>query len=90
MFQPGHREAQRRLVALAEQLEHVEERVVPDAWMSPMICLNSLDGLRRHHELVLQETVGAVAAVPLTEHVERVVELRQVLDRLSACRSVFR
>ena len=48
--------------------------------MSAMMPLNSLDRLGGHHELVLQEARGSVSAVPLPEHVERVVELRQVLD----------
>ena len=32
-----------------------------------------------HHELVLQESLGPVGTVPLTDEVERMVELRQVL-----------
>ena len=42
--------------------------------------LELLDRLGRHHELVLQEPRRTVGPVPLSEHVERVVELRQVLD----------
>ena len=76
----GNREAQRRLVARAEQLEHVEERVVPGALDVDDDPLELLDRLGRHHELVLHEPGRAVGAVPLTEHVERVIELRQVLD----------
>jgi hypothetical protein len=38
------------------------------------------DGRRRHHELVLQEAVRAVGPVPLTEHVQRVVEAGEALD----------
>jgi hypothetical protein len=41
--------------------------------------LELVDGLGRHHELVLPEARRAVGAVPLAEHVEWVVELRQVL-----------
>ena len=41
--------------------------------------LELLDGLRRHHELVLTETRRAVSTVPFPEHVERVIKLRQVL-----------
>ena len=39
-----------------------------------------LDGGGGHDELVLAETGRAVGAVPFAEHVQRVVELRQVLD----------
>ena len=42
--------------------------------------LELLDGFGRHDELVLQESGWAVGPVPLTEHVQRVVELRQVLN----------
>jgi len=42
--------------------------------------LELLDRLGRHHELVLEEAGRSVGPVPLSEHVQRVVELRQVLD----------
>src|SRR5690606_13642022 len=78
----GHRETQRGLVALAEVLEYVEERVVPAALDVDEDLLELRDGLRRHHELVLQETLRTVGAVPLAEHVQRVVEGGQVLRLL--------
>ena len=48
--------------------------------MSTDDALEFLDRFGGHHELVLQEAGRPVGAVPLTEHVERVIELRQVLD----------
>ena len=42
--------------------------------------LERLHGLRGNDELVLQKALGTVAAVPLTNEIERLVELRQVLD----------
>ena len=42
--------------------------------------LELLDGFGRHDKLVLQESGWAVGPVPLTEHVQWVVELRQVLN----------
>ncbi len=43
-------------------------------------ALEFLDRLGGHHELVLAETRWAVGPVPLADHIEWVVELRQVLD----------
>ena len=43
-------------------------------------ALELIDRGGRDNELVLQEACGPVGAVPLTEHVQRVVELRQILD----------
>ena len=48
--------------------------------MSTDDLLELVDRLGGHHELVLQESVGPVGAVPLSDHVERVIELRQILD----------
>ena len=41
--------------------------------------LELVDRLGGNHELVLQEARRAVGAVPLPEHVQRVIELGQVL-----------
>lgn len=39
-----------------------------------------LFGAEGHRELVLQEPAAAVGAVPFPQQVQRVIELRQVLD----------
>src|SRR6266404_5896157 len=52
----GNREAQRRLVAGPEQLEHVQERIVSRLLNVVDDALELLDGLGRHHELILAET----------------------------------
>ncbi|MPM11013.1 hypothetical protein SDC9_57351 [bioreactor metagenome] len=74
-----HRVAERCAVALTEQLEHVQEGVVPGPLDVADDALELLDRCRRDDELVLQETLGAVRPVPLPEQVEGVVELREVL-----------
>ena len=73
-------EAQRGLVARAEQLEDVEECVEAGALDVDDDRLELVDGFHRNHELVLQEAGRAVGTVPLSEHIERVIKLRQVLD----------
>src|SRR6476659_11273037 len=52
----GDREAQRRLVAGPEKLEHVEERVVARLLNVVHDALECIDGIGWHHELVLAET----------------------------------
>src|SRR5690606_10795786 len=76
-----HRERQRRSVALAEAFEHVEERHVAGLGDGPHDRAQLVLLAERHDELVLQEAVRAVGAVPLPEQIQRVVELRQVLDQ---------
>ena len=68
------------MVAFAEQFEHVEGGVVPGFLNVVDDFFERVDGFAWYHELVLQEAVGAVAAVPLTDEVEGLVELGEVLD----------
>ncbi|COX30680.1 Uncharacterised protein [Mycobacterium tuberculosis] len=42
--------------------------------------LELINRLCGDHELILQEARWAVGAVPFAEHVQRMVELREVLD----------
>ena len=60
-----HRE-ERRQALVAEHLDDVAERVL---------------GAERHHHLVLHEAAPAVDRLPLVDHVERVEEQAEVLDR---------
>lgn len=71
-----HRVGQRGLVARAEQLEHIQRRVVAGLLHVADDLLERLHGIHRNHELVLQEALGTVAAVPLADEIQRLVELR--------------
>ena len=75
----GHREGQGGLIAFAEQLEHVEGRVVAAALDIADDFLEGFHCFARDDELVLEEALGAVAAVPFTNEVEGLIELREVL-----------
>src|SRR5699024_11370105 len=74
-----HRVAQWRAVALTEELENIQRGVVAGRLDIADDLLEGLHGLRRDDELVLQEALRTVAAVPLTDDVQRLVELREVL-----------
>ena len=43
-------------------------------------CFELIDSFGGNNELILQESGRAVGAVPLPEHVQRMVELRQILN----------
>src|SRR6476661_8840072 len=76
----GDGKAQRRLISGAEELEHVEERHVAAGLNVDQDLLELVHRFDGYHELVLPESVRPVRPVPLSDHVERVIELRQVLD----------
>src|SRR2546430_3260547 len=76
----SHRKAQWRLVCRAEHLEHIKCRVVSARLDIADDLLELLDRRQRNQELVLAESGGPVSAVPFADQIQRVIELREVLD----------
>ena len=58
-----------------EGLEHGQERVDTGGAEPLEGTLHNVAAVHRHHELPLEESPGAVHAVPVTDHVEGVEEL---------------